>query len=1015
MEFRILGPLEVTAGEHRLELRGPRQQAVLAALLLNAGSVVTASRLQQAAYGEDPPPTSRAQVQMAISELRRRLSALGHSEAIATRPQGYVLQVGEGWLDSLRFAELVAVAHAAAEAGRRDEAVASYRDAERLWRGHALEGIESPAIEAAAVRLDEQRISARERRITLELQLGRHHEAVGELTELVRVYPLREELRGLLMLSLHRSGRQAEALEEFRRARQQMIDDLGIEPSEQLRQLQQAILAEDPSLQAQIIQASAELASPAVPRLLPSDVADFTGRAEQVKQLCGLMTRPAAREGGAVPVAVIAGEGGAGKTTIAVHAAHMLTGQFPDGLLFADLHAAARHPVPPEQVLERFLRALGVPGPQLPASLDERAETYRNLLAGRQTLVVLDDAGEESQVVPLLPGTGPAAVMVTSRSRLAGLPGAQHIAVGMLDSGKAIQLLGLIAGTQRVQREPQAAAAVAAHCGHLPLALRIAGARLSARPHWSIEQLAGRLADETRRLDELRYGDLHVRASISLSYEGVSADARRLLRLLGILEVSAFSSWVAAPLLDMPYDQASDLLDDLVSAHLVEAGGSGPDGSGQYRCHDLIRAFARERLAAEDSAASRQAALERVLGALLYLLELVRGGSALGGDVRLEDAPARWPLPDVVLADAQADPMTWFDRQRPMLVAGIHQAASAGFAHMCWSLVVAGDYFLDRRGYYDDLKNIIETALQASRAASDLRGQATMLYHRGSDSFAHQRHSSASQDLAAALRLFRQVGDNHSAGLVLRIIGSVARVGGRLDEAAQAYEQALVEARASADDVEAAFVLHSLAQLSLDRGDAASARSLLAEALRTCEGGSDRLISQVLHRMGEADLLADEPDRAVARFEQALAVVRGVDVVGEAYVLQGLGVARLRHGDLALARDALQRAAQLADRVSEQLIGGRAVLGFAELALADGDAQEAVTLGSQASDAFARIAAPRFEADAYELLSQAHAALDDASAAQAAAAKARALRAAWAGRDDTASHTRHSSTENWRH
>ena len=241
-----------------------------------------------------------------------------------------------------------------------------------------------------------------------------------------------------------------------------------------------------------------------VPSLLPTDIADFTGRAEQIEQIHQRLTR-AAGQGTelAVPVVVITGQGGVGKTSTAVHASHGVAEQFRDGQLFADLHGGSSHPVGPMQVLERFLRALGVPGSQIPEGLDERAEVYRNLLADRKILVVLDDAVGESQVSPLLPGSGAAAVLVTSRSRLAGLAGATHVEVNVFDAGKSLDLLARIAGADRVQTQSQAAAAVAAQCGHLPLALRIAGARLAARPHWSIQQLVDRLADETRRLDEL--------------------------------------------------------------------------------------------------------------------------------------------------------------------------------------------------------------------------------------------------------------------------------------------------------------------------------------------------------------------------------------------------------------------------------------------------------------------------------------------------------------------------------
>ena len=491
-------------GPERLELGGAREQIVLAMLLLNANRVVTVDRLVEAIYGEDLPLTSRAQAQITISSLRRLFASHGDADAISTRGQGYVIQVGNGQLDSQRFDELAVTARAARDAGHLDQAVAGYRDALRLWRGAALEGIDSPLLRAAASRLDEQRIAANEDRLTLELDLGRHHELVGELTELVQEHPLRERLRGQLMLALYRCDRTAEALQAYRQARRTMIDELGIEPGERLQQLEHAILTCDPALDRPAGPIGIQPAEQQIPSLLPTDMADFTGRAEQIEQIHQRLTR-AAGQGSQlpVPVVVITGQGGVGKTSTAVHAAHGAAGQFRDGQLFADLHGWSPRPVGPMHVLERFLRALGVPGSQIPEGLDERAEVYRSLLAGRRILVVLDDAAGESQVSPLLPGSGGAAVLVTSRSRLAGLPGAAHIEVNVLDAGQSVDLLARIAGTDRVHTQSQAAAAVAEQCGHLPLALRIAGARMAARPHRSFQQLADRLADETRRLDEL--------------------------------------------------------------------------------------------------------------------------------------------------------------------------------------------------------------------------------------------------------------------------------------------------------------------------------------------------------------------------------------------------------------------------------------------------------------------------------------------------------------------------------
>ncbi|HEX4829907.1 MAG TPA: BTAD domain-containing putative transcriptional regulator, partial [Trebonia sp.] len=422
MDFKILGPLDVTAGAERLDLGGTRQQVVVATLLLSANKVVALDRLLEAVYGEELPPTARAQVQISISSLRRTFAAVSGRPVLTTHPQGYVLTVEPGRLDAERFDGLLLAARAARDADAPHLAMARYRDALRLWRGPTLDGIDSALLRAAAHRLDEQHLSTTEERIALELELGRHYELVGELTELVSEHPLRERLRGQLMLALYRCEQAAEAHEVYQQARRTMDEELGIDPSQHLRQLDGAIRSADPTLQ---LRPEATVAHPAklpTPSLLPADIADFTGRAAQLRQI---RRRLAQQAGGsaasAAPIVVITGKGGTGKTRLAVHAAHEIAGSFPDGQLFANMHGAEPHPVSPLRVLERFLRMLGLPDSQLPEGLDARVETYRNMLAGRRVLVVLDDVASEGQVVPLIPSDGTAAVMITSRARLAGL------------------------------------------------------------------------------------------------------------------------------------------------------------------------------------------------------------------------------------------------------------------------------------------------------------------------------------------------------------------------------------------------------------------------------------------------------------------------------------------------------------------------------------------------------------------------------------------------------------------
>ena len=995
-EFRILGPLEVLVGSRRLELSGTKQQVVLAMLLLNANGVVSVGRLEEALYGHDQPSTSRTQALIAVSALRRMLAEQGDDAAISRRAQGYALQIGDGRLDSLRFAELVAAARAAREAGDLGLAAANYRDALRLWRGPALEGIDSLLVRAAATQLDEQRIAAIEDRLALELDLGRHQEVIGELFALAEEFPLRDGLRSQLMLALYRSGRVAEALRVYQQVRRMMIDELGIEPGRELQRLQQAILASDPALDPPAGRGQVRPAAQQVPRLLPADIADFTDRAEQVSQIHQHLTTTAAGQVPlAVPVVVITGQGGVGKTSLALHASHGLAPQFGDGQLFADLHGATAQSVGPAQVLERFLRALGVPGPQVPDGLDERAEAYRNLLADRRMLVVLDDAASESQVLPLLPGSGSAAVLVTSRGTLAGLAGVTRIQVDVFEARQSLELFGRIAGSGRVRAQPEAAAMVTGQCGHLPLALRIAGGRLAVRPHWDVRQLAERLADQARRLDELELGEFGMRASISLSYAAADERARRLLRRLALLEVPVFSGWLSAALLDQPPAAADDVLDELVSARLIEPVGTDSAAYSQYRFHDLIRLFARERLVAEESAAEQRAALERALGALLYLGEEARGRLLDSSYMRLDPSALRWPLPDPLTGLLVSDPTAWFEREKAALVAGVRQAAHAGLVELCWSLASTAETVFESRNYLDDWQQTCDVALAAVREAGHVRGEAAMLLSLGTLYQERGQLAAARRALDAAARLFRDADDDHGFAMAIRITALIDRVSGRLESATAGFERALAIFRATEDRGEAAYVLHNLARIRLESGEPGLALELLTEALQLIRAGrGGRIEAQVLYVSGEAQLQMGELAAAADAFAQALLRARAVgDHVGEAHILRGVGLAALRQGQYDRARSALEHALALAIAHGSPFATARVWLGLSELALASGDAGKAIVLAERASDAFRDLGAPLEQARALILLSDACAAAGDATAAETASARATALRA----------------------
>ncbi|MEV7938243.1 MULTISPECIES: BTAD domain-containing putative transcriptional regulator [unclassified Kitasatospora] len=1008
VEYRILGPLEALVDARPLNLGGIRQQTVLAALLLDVNRVVSVDRLVRALYEEAPPATARAQLQISVSALRRLFAVHGLSDVITTHPQGYMVKAADAQLDLLQARDLVGKARAlrdrkaadrdrtAEDRDRKAEAAALFRQALGLWRGDPLGGLPSEALRSAAGQLTEQWVGATEECVQLELALGRHGAAVGELIGLVDEFPLRERLRGQLMLALYRSGRQTEALQVYRDTRQWMIDELGVEPDPRLQRLELSILAGDPRLDLPDGRPAAAHATPAaesaaappvataapvtVPEMLPADLADFTGREHL---LAGLRERLLLSSHDqsrlAVPIVSVVGKAGVGKTAVAVHAAHQIAAEFPGGQLFADLHAGAPDTVGPAQVLERFLRALGVNGTAIPDGLEERAEMYRALLAERRVLIVLDNVATESQITPLLPGKPTSAVIVTSRRHIGSLAGAVRVDVDTFDPDQSAELLGRIAGPARVAAEPEAAKALAELCDHLPLALRIAGARLAARPHWEITELVERLEDGTRRLDELKYADVGIRAGLSLTYESVSEDARRLLRRIALIDEGPFSTWVGMALLDLPEYQVQDLIDELSDAQLLDAVGTAPGRHTQYRLHNLVRVFARERLVDEESVEERESALARVIGCFLYLLIEARQRE-YGRDVLIRGrGTALHPLPARTVDRLLAEPLRWFARERPMLVPRVRQAAMMGLTAHCWELAVTAVTFLETHGRLDDWRDTHELALAAARKGGDRLGQAAALHSLGSLALTRQNFAAAEERFRQAAGIFTDLGDDLGSALTARGLGYLARVDGRIDEATAHYQAALTVLRASGGSVAVAYVLHNLAQLKLGEGDEEGAGELLDEALRLSrEGRGRRVEAQVLHRMGQSHLERGGYDRALEAFSRALDVVRLIgDHTGEIYALHGIGAARHRLGESGEAAHALHRALLLAEGSNERLIMGRILVTLGELALGTGEADLAVQHLRRARLVFRLMRTPAEEARTLDLLRSARLAAGD--------------------------------------
>lgn len=666
LRFSVLGPVRAWRGEDQLPMGSPQQRALLAALLLREGRTATAAELIDALWGEEPPSQALAAVRTYASRLRKVLDP----DVLVSESGGYAIRsLGEGALDLAVAQELATEAEKARGVGDLCHAREVLGRALALWDGEVLAGVPGPYATSQRVRLEEWRLQLLESRLDMDLEQGCHAEAVSELTALTAAHPLRERLRELLMLALYRSGRQAEALAVYADTRRLLADELGVDPRPDLRDLQQRILQADPGLAEPPSPKPKPAAVPVRPAQLPATVPDFTGRKAFVSELGDVL---ASADGRVMAVSALAGIGGVGKTTLAVHVAHRARSAFPDGQLYVDLQGAGSRAAEPETVLGSFLRALGTADSAIPDSLAERAALYRSVLDGRRILVLLDNARDAAQVRPLLPGTEGCAALITSRVRMVDLAGAHLVDLDVMSPDEALALFTKIVGEERVGSERlgserKAALDVVAACGFLPLAIRIAASRLAARRTWTVSVLAAKLADERRRLDELQAGDLAVKATFELGYGALEPAQARAFRLLGLADGPDISLAAAAAVLDLGVEETEDLLESLVDTSLLESAAPG-----RYRFHDLVRLYARACAERDEwPPGERGAALSRLLD---FYLATAAGVYAIErpGD-RLVDHIAATTHEGLTFA-SQESALDWLFTEAECLLACVRQS-----------------------------------------------------------------------------------------------------------------------------------------------------------------------------------------------------------------------------------------------------------------------------------------------------------------------------------------------------
>ncbi|MFE2274490.1 BTAD domain-containing putative transcriptional regulator [Streptomyces lavendulae] len=923
--FAVLGPIRAWRGPEALPSGSPQQRALLAVLLLRDGRTATAPELIDAIWGEDPPPQALATIRTYASRLRKVL----HPGLLVSDAGGYAIRLRHQEALDLGIARsLAADAEAARSAGDRALARTLLARALDLWDGEPLAGVPGPHADTERTRLAEWRLQLLETRLDLDLEVGHHAEAVSELTALTAAHPLRERLRELLMLALYRSGRQAEALAVYADTRRLLADELGVDPRPELSALQQRILNADAELARAEAPVTTATPTPVRPAQLPATVPDFTGRAPFVSELGEIL---AGAEGQVMAVSALAGIGGVGKTTLAVHVAHAARPHFPDGQLYADLQGTDPRPAQPEAVLGSFLRALGIPDTSIPDSAADRAALYRTVLDGRRVLVLLDNARDAAQVRPLLPGTAGCAALVTSRVRMSGLAGAHLVDLDVMSPEEALQLFTRIVGAERVGAERQAALDVVGACGFLPLAIRIAASRLAARRTWTVSVLAAKLADERRRLDELQAGDLAVKATFELGYGQLEPAQQRAFRLLGLADGPDVSLSAAAAVLDLPEHDTEDLLEALVDCSLLESAAPG-----RYRFHDLVRLYARacaER--DEQPAQGQEAALDRLLD--FYLATAARVYAVERPGDRLPAHLSRTRHPGLVLTEPRAA-LDWLFAEADPLLACVRQAAGRPAAlRRAVDLLWAAKDLAESGANSKQYESAALTLREAARSAKDPRAEgrartALTMVHLVAGRFAE-----GDEEARQAMDLAREAGDPLPSCWAPNDRGIIALYQGRYRDGERYLLEAIENFRADANFIGEASALCNLSRIHVELGRLSSAIDLaqqgiaiydrmgltlrlangryalgialtqagrlrealtqLGEALSLFHDNRQPLWEGVTHfRLAEAHLAARRPTLAAKHAEQAIAL-RGIG--GEwrrATVLTVLGKALRRLG-----------------------------------------------------------------------------------------------------------------------
>ena len=1023
MRLGVLGPLLVVDDEElHVPVPAPRLRVLLAALVLHANSPVPAETLAELVWDGAPPGGASVSLRSYVRRLRTGLGP-AWAQRIVTSPPGYLCRVDEQEVDALWFEALCRETDTAVHERRWRQASRAAELAASLWRGTPLLDVPSRILhDEFSPRLEQLRAQMLENQAEAALALGLHERWVQPLRELVAEHPLRERFHGQLMRALAHCGRRAESLAAYQDARKMLIAELGIEPGPELRKLHERILAGDDDLAApqpsdDPIPEGPPTTAAAVPRQLPAAARHFTGRRGELDQILNLLgpSQPTDIPGGTVVISAIDGMAGIGKTTLAIHAAHRLAENFPDGQLFLDLHGytQGQRPRTATQALAWLLRALGVPPGQIPNENEQAAALYRQQLADTRTLIVLDNAATEAQIRPLLPGAGSCLVLITSRRRLKGLDDAHTLSLDLLPAPDAVALLRAVIGPDHVPADDPHLSEIAELCGYLPLALRIAASLLRHRPTWHLEHLAGQLRDRHRRVTALSDGERELAAVFDLSYTSLDEQHRRLWRRLGLIPGPDLDAYAAAALMQVGPTVAAGLLEELVDHNLLTA-----HAPGRYRLHDLLRAHART-LAAEDPAPERAAAVDRLLH---YYAHTAHAASIpiTRRPPPAPDSPAPAHTPALPGAEAAR---AWLRTERDNLEAAhtrartldLHEHAVALSAGLAEILRTDGPYTralaihqaateaAERHGrpaahaaaltdlgimrrLIGDLTGAADTftqALEIYRATSDHDGEANTLAELGRARGYAGDLARAVDAFSQALEIYRATGDRHGEADMLAELGIMRRVSGDPAGAADNLSQALEIYRATSDRHGEADALTELGRAQALAGNLAEAGDALGQALEFYRAtGHHHGEAYVLANLGTVRRLTGDLTGAGDALGQALEIYRDIGYgQGEAEALANLGIIRRLTGDLAGADVAQTRALQIYREIGSRHDEAWALNHYAATVAADGDLPRALALYRQALTMNRELNKPDGQAIALEGLGECHLSNGDTDAA----------------------------------